>query len=167
MIHLSLDSINKRAPYQVSELRDNYFEFTSEAGVKFRVGFDADDLIVPQEDVYQLLIMNVNHKSSPRDARVRDTIIAIVSQFFLDNNSVMLYICETGDGKQAQRNRLFEYWFSTYLKQNEFTFLHTSVKDLEGVDNYAALIIRNDNPRLPIILAKFADTVHILNNKPE
>lgn len=111
--------------------------------------------------------MNVNHKSSPRDAKVRDTIIAIIRQFFIANNSVMLYICETGDGKQAQRNRLFEYWFSSYLKQNDFTFLHTSVKDTEGVDNYAALIIRNDNPRISIILAKFADTVHILNHKPE
>lgn len=83
------------------------------------------------------------------------------------NNTVLLYICETGDGKQSQRNRLFEYWFSTFRWQADFTFYTTTVRDADRVLNYAALIIRNDNPRLNIVVDKFMETARLLNNKPE
>ncbi len=37
--------------------------------VHYSVGFMEDDLLM-QEDAYQLIIANVNHRSSPRDAKV-------------------------------------------------------------------------------------------------
>ena len=66
-------------------------------------------IIFKQEDAYQLIIANVNHRSSPRDAKVRDTVIGIVDEFFRKNNTTLLYICETGDSKQSMRSRLFEH----------------------------------------------------------
>lgn len=65
-------------------------------------------------------IININNKRSPRDHNVRDTIIAIVENFFQENQDVMLYICETGDGKQSMRRRLFGkgiYGYNYTLKQ--------------------------------------------------
>ena len=72
---------------------------------------------MPITETYQFSIINGNNKKSPRDPKVRETIIAIVENFFMENQEVMLYICETGDGKQSMRNRLFEYWIKpkTYL----------------------------------------------------
>lgn len=78
----------------------------------------------------------------------------------------MLYICETGDGKQAMRNRLFQYWYSHYERKFEFTFLSVSVKDEEGVMNYATLVMRNDNPRYSDVLTDFGQSVQLLNDKP-
>lgn len=79
----------------------------------------------------------------------------------------MLYICETGDGKQAMRNRLFQYWYSRYERKQEFTFLSASIKDKEGTINYATLIIRNDNPDYTEVVNEFALSVKILNDKPK
>ena len=113
-----------------------------------------------------MVIINSNNKKSPRDPKVKDTIISIVEAFFTDNENVLLYICETGDTKQAMRSRLFLYWFSTYLNKESFTFVSASVKDEDGVINHAALIMKSDNPLMPDILAEFSKTINLLNNKP-
>lgn len=168
MRKLSLSTINAKSPYQVSDnkIRDNYFDFTTDSGVKYSVGFDEDDLLQSDES-YQLIIVNVNHQASPRDAKVRDTIMEIIDEFFSQNNSTMLYICETSDGKQKMRSRLFQYWFSTYTRKSNFILVNSSVKDAEGIDNYATIILRKDNPNLKDVLTEFADTITMLNNKPE
>lgn len=78
--------------------------------------------------MFQLVIVNVDNMPSPRDRKLRETIVAIVEGFFSINNEAMLYICETGDGKQAMRNRLFQYWYSHYERKFEFTFLSAQSK---------------------------------------
>lgn len=166
MTPLSLDDINKSSAYLVTATTKGY-RFITDADVIIEVEFVYEDMLLPGEEVYQLVISNANHKTSPRDSKVRVTILSILNQFFSVNNTVLLYICETGDGKQSQRNRLFEYWFSTFRWQADFTFYTTTVRDADRVLNYAALIIRNDNPRLNIVVDKFMETARLLNNKPE
>ena len=41
-------------------------------------------------------------------------------EFFEQNNDVMLYITETGDKKQAFRDRLFVRWFNTYEHKDRY-----------------------------------------------
>ena len=43
--------------------------------------------------------------------KVRETILAIVEEFFAKNNAAFLYICDTSGGLQKMRNRLFKYWY--------------------------------------------------------
>jgi len=74
-----------------------------------------------------------------------------------------LYICESGDGKQLMRSRLFEYWFSSYQMKDKFILMPVSIEDMDGVENFAALIIRKDNPN---ILAEFSNTVAMFRVKP-
>ena len=78
---------------------------------------------MPITATYQFSIINFNNKKSPRDPKVRETIIAIIENFFMESQEVMLYICETGDGKQSMRSRLFEYWFNHYKKHWNIMFL--------------------------------------------
>ena len=40
--------------------------------------------------------------------KVRETILAIVEEFFAKNNAAFLYICDTSGGMQKMRNRLFK-----------------------------------------------------------
>ena len=87
--------------------------------------------------------------------------------FFNRNNATLLYICETEDNKQGLRNRLFEYWFSTYNQKTRFTTLSSSVVDAEGIVNYSTIILRNDNPYLAGIIAEFSESIQALNQKPE
>lgn len=57
----------------------------------------------------------------------------------------MLYICETGDRKQKVRNRLFKYWFDSYEFNTKYSLYTTHIVDDEGISNFAALILKNDN----------------------
>ena len=123
-----------------------------------------DDILLSQNS-YQLIIANINNHKSPRDHKVRDTIIAIVDEFFRNNNSTLLYICETGDSKQSMRSRLFEYWFSTYNRKALFTMISSSIVDEEGVVNFATIILRNDNPNLSEIIPCLLKLKDLVDNE--
>lgn len=166
MIQLDLLKLNKISPYKVfPSSRKGYYGFVSKSGVEFAIGFELDDFI--SSDSYQLIIVNANHKASPRDKYVRDTIFAIVSEFFRLNNVTMLYICESGDSKQAMRSRLFTYWFSEFIDKGKYTLLQSSIVDDEGIDNFFAIISRNDNPNLKNVISEFYDNVMFFSQKPE
>ena len=165
MNSLSLHAVNASSSYEVSAVNDGCYQFFTDYGVHCTVEFVLDDSLLSHE-TYRLLIVNVNHQKSPSDVKVRDTIIAIIDEFFVENNTTLLYICETGGKKQALRNRLFERWFSTYERKAQYTFVASSLKDEEGIENYTAIIVRNDNPELSAIIAEFTETISLLSSKP-
>ncbi len=162
---LSVQAINNISPYEVSEIGTNCYQFFTEHGVHCSVEFVYDDSLMSRE-TYHLVIVNVNHKKSPNDIKLRDTILTIIDEFFEVNNTTLLYICETGDKKQALRNRLFERWFSSYERRTQYTFVASSLKDDEGIENYAAIIVRNDNPDIGAIVSEFTSTIALLSSKP-
>lgn len=164
---LSLKRINENSSYPVEIAgEDGFYQFFTDGGVHYSVGFMEDDILLSQNS-YQLIIANINNHKSPRDRKVRDTIIVIVDEFFRNNNSTLLYICEIGDSRQSMRSRLFEYWFSTYKRKALFTMISSSIVDEEGVVNFATIILRNDNPNLSEIIAEFTESIQLLSQKPE
>lgn len=166
MVSISAERINKVAPYHVEEKNDpGYVYFTTDHGVKYRVGYEQTNILVSVK-TYEFVILNVNHVKSPRDPKLRDTIMAIVFDFFQSSELAMLYICETGDEKQSMRDRLFRYWAATSSRFKSFSVWSANVRDEDGVMNYATLILRNDNPKIQEAAAEFAATVKVLNEKP-
>lgn len=163
---LSLDIINKEAPYKVyrDEVTESY-DFVTSYGVRISVDFE-DDILIQADVSYQLIIGNSNQKKSPRDHKLQKTILAIIEEFFRKNQAALLYICETGDGKQQVRNRLFKYWFDSYEFNTKYSLYTTHIVDDEGISNFAALILKNDNPKIVDIVTEFTKTVKILREKP-
>lgn len=143
----------------------NSYCFTTDYGIDYSVDFVEDDLISSDES-YQLIIAKLNNKKSPKDDKIKETVLAIVEEFFDKNQSTLLYLCETGDNKQTMRSRLFEYWFSTYKHKTQYTMVSSSIIDEDGIVNYATLIIRNDNPKLSQVVAEFSDSIALLSQKP-
>ena len=165
---LNIEKINAKAPYKVTPIPSVHFvSFLTDTGVQYAAGFDKDDTTIPLTETYQFSIINGNNKKSPRDPKVRETIIAIVENFFMENQEVMLYICETVGGKQSMRSRLFEYWFTHYKKHWNIIFLTASITDENGILNHAAIILRSDHPRLKEIVNEFTTAVTLFNEKPK
>ena len=164
---LSIERINSKSPYLVEKASDTgpYF-FTSDSGVELAIDF-VDDNIITVAESYQLLITNVNNKQSPRDKKVKETVLSIVEEFFEKNEAALLYVCETGDGKQMARFRLFTYWFDWFEYSIRYTCLSTSLADEDGMMNAATIFIRNDNPRLHDIVNDFNKTAMLLRQKPQ
>lgn len=62
-----------------SVVKMNFPVFT-DSGIHYSVGFMEDDILL-SKDSYQLIIANINNHKSPRDYKVRDTILSIVDEF--------------------------------------------------------------------------------------
>lgn len=163
---LSTEIINKKAPYKVDwdEVTESY-DFVTNYGVQISVYFE-EDFLIQSDTSYQLIIGNSNQKKSPRDIKLQKTVLAIIEEFFHQNQAAMLYICETGDGKQKVRNRLFKYWFDSYEFNTKYSLYTTHIVDDEGISNFAALILQNDNPKIVDIVTEFTQTARVLREKP-
>ena len=164
MNKLDLDAINESAPYHVWQKTERDFLFTTDYGIVYKIGFIDDDTIWPT-GAYQFLIINESNLSSPNDKKLQQTIFRIIEAFFQRNPEILLYLCETGDGKQALRSRLFIRWFKEYSIHNDYYFDTIEMK-AEGVDNFAAIIVQKSNPMINQIISEFNDVIEELR-KPE
>ena len=106
---LSLENINNHAPYGVRHREDNFYSFYFETdfGLKYTISFMLENSFV-QSGAFQFCINVEGAGRSPGDVRLRQTVFAIIEEFFAVNGKeAMLYLCETGDEKEGLRNRLF------------------------------------------------------------
>ena len=162
---LDLAYINRLAPYKVwTENGRDYLVETSYE-LLFKIGF-MDDFSIWPTGAYQFYINNESHRPSPNDEKLKATIFRIIEAFFAANPDILLYICETGDDRQAFRSRLFVRWFNTYSGRDAYV-MQTAVVQEGKTKNFAALIVQKSNPRLNEILAEFDETISILTNKPQ
>ena len=65
------------------------------------------------------------------------------------------------------RNRLFDSWFAYANDKEQCVIMVANIQDLEGVDNYAAMILRKDNPHFVDYVSEFNNTVNMFMLKPE
>ena len=78
----------------------------------------------------------------------------------------MLYLADTGDRKQAFRNRLFVRWFNIYEHRDQF-IIKTAEGKMDGMMNFLAIILRKDNPMKAVVIEEFNETISFLFDKPE
>ena len=160
---LRLNNINLHAPYKVMQDPEKEFNFyfVSDTGTRFDIDFVFNDSIVPSGS-YELGITNKKNRQSPLDPKLRLTILAIIEEFFeVNGEEAMLYLTETGDGKQAFRNRLFVRWFNNY-EQREKYFIKTAEGKMDGQMNFLAILSRLDNPNLQLVIEEFNETISFL-----
>lgn len=165
MIPLDVNRINSRSGYKVTHIDELTVDFKTDYCVEYRITF-MDDYSIWESGAYQFVIINKNRKSSLHDEKLRRTLFSIIEEFFTENPSILLYICDTGDGKQAARNRLFVQWFSSYEGSGNLYFQDVDIES-DGIINYAALIVERSNPNIESIVETFNNTVDILRTKPE
>lgn len=161
---LNLTRINNQSPYNVWQTSEEDFNFESDFGVLYRVSFRIEQTIW-QDGAYEFSIINQNHKASPNDRKLRETIFCIIEEFFTSNPEILLYQCETGDNRQAMRERLFLRWFKEYEHSDKY-YIKVSEIIAEEVANYTAMIVQKDNPNLEAIIQDFDDFVGFFQNKP-
>lgn len=165
MIRLTLDSINAKAPYKVWMSDAGQYRFQTDLGINYAISFEEDQPIGDCE-TYQFIINKLEHQRSPHDAKVRETILTIVDEFFASYMNVMLYLCDDSDGREANRNRLFLRWFESHAQPNRFS-IRTANTTIEGRGFYAAIIVENRNPKLHNIIRDFEYAAETLTaNKP-
>ena len=163
MRQFNLDRINSKAPYKVSALGKQYV-FVTNYGLHYEVRF-FEEMPIGGCETWQFSFAKAEDTLTPEDPYVRFTLFAIIDEFFIENEDVLLYICDTSDSREAARNRLFILWFKQSAQPNRFTIRSASTI-IEGQGFYAAIIVENRNPMLTDITADFDQTAVSLTNKP-
>ena len=164
MIRLNIERINKYAPYKVEEEAGQYI-FETEHDILYGVSFD-EDTMPGSLNAYWFNLTNHSLKVSPRDSKIRTTVILIIEEFFRSNPDILLYMCDSANNQQAQRSRLFLHWFNTYGQQEEYYTCTEMVKD-GNEENYIALIVKRSHPQLQTIIDVFNKQIAMFRaNKP-
>lgn len=165
MKSIDIALINSHSPYEVWTNNGRDFFFLTDTGHLFIVSFE-DDRSIWETACYQLIITNEDGSPSPNDRKLRDTIFQIIAGFFAANPDILLYICDTEDGKQALRSRLFLRWFHMYAEVEHYYMCTAEMVYRNGIANYAAIIVQSSNPQLKEIAAEFNRVVGLLKSKP-
>lgn len=162
--------VNAHAEYQVFLSQTGKYMFKTDFDIIYAVDFELD--ANPFYTAYWFNLTNPKHAKSPGDVKIAQTIVCIIEEFFRLNPEVLLYMCSTDKGQQAQRNRLFLRWFNGYEQQKRYLIKSTEVSGV-GPDNklrkeYVALIIQRTHPMLDEIVQRFDDEIQMFNeNKPD
>lgn len=143
-MRLSVNNINSASPYWVIQLDDLTFRFITKNGIVYRVGFRQDPYFLG-ERAYHFFISNDSEVMAPKDADVFKVITCVLEEFFSQDASVMLYICDPHDHREAIRDNLYKRWFNSYPRHNELT-LRAEELNFDGYIVYTGMILRNDNP---------------------
>ena len=144
MFQLSIDSINQHSPYILSTSGEGLFCFTTDEGLIYEVGF-VEDQMISIGNAYQFFLIPKSSSNVGKDEKMQKTVTAIIEAFFESGDVLLDYICDSNDGRQAARSRLFSLWFNQYPKRNQFTLRTMSIV-YENITYYASAIVRNDNP---------------------
>ena len=153
MIALSVDTINQRAPYKLEQTGDTSFMFETKHGVVYSAGF-MQDVSFLSEGVYQFYLVNLSGKTIGRDDDISETVRVVIEDFFTHKEVVMLYICDTADGRQASRDRLFRAWFYSFEESESYT-LHTEGMMIDNVRYLSSVLLRKDHPLYMKVLSAF------------
>lgn len=148
------NTINANAPYRVVCTTGNVAVFMTDNGLCYEAGF-VEDYTFFEENSFQFYLKELTGSSAPRDPKIMDTVGAIVEDFLNQNESVVVYMCDTSDGKQAVRNRIFVHWFDMYSRKDEYTLL-TGSGTVSGYKYFAAAIVAKKNPDYQDIINAFA-----------
>lgn len=165
MNNLDIERINEYAPYKVEEESGQYI-FETDHGILYGVSFD-EETMPGSLKAYWFNLANYSQKASPRDVKIRTTVILIIEEFFRSNPDILLYMCDSANNQQAQRSRLFLHWFNAYGQQAEYYTCTEMVKDGDE-ENYIALIVKRDHPQLQAIIDVFNKQIAMFRaNKPQ
>lgn len=161
---LELNILNRLAPYEV-ELRDGEYYFHTDFDIVYSAEFKYEPAFGGMP-AYWFDLTNRSGKVSPSDPKVRETVIRIIIEFFRANPDILLYMCDSANDQQAQRNRLFLRWFMG-AEQSKLFYIKTEMVIDEGVENFIAIIVPRSHPYLEDIIERFDAEIEMFkSNKP-
>ena len=133
---------NLLRPYNYWESNGQYF-FDTLSGARYVAYFL--DLSSFAENLYTFNFDRIQDGAPNNvDSNVFDTICAILQEFFFNHQNSMLLVCDTTDGREEARMRLFNSWFIRIAPEG-LTKIDRSGK-AEEYNLFVSLLVWADNP---------------------
>ena len=159
---LNIQKLFLECPYPVRQ-DGNELTFRTDNDIVYAVDFKEESFFDPIP-AYWFDLTNRSNRPSPNDPKVRETVIRIIIEFFRVNPDILLYLCDSANDQQAQRNRLFLRWF-TGAEQSKLFMIRTATVVDEGSENFIALIVPKIHPYLSDIVSHFDKEVALFSEQ--
>lgn len=135
-------------PYSCQEKEGQYY-FTTPSGAEY-VAYFLELPLAPHLFTFNFDRVKDGSKTTV-DTNVFDTVCYILSAFFQNHQDAMLMVCDTADGREMARMRLFQSW---YLKiaPKELLKIDKTGK-AENYNLFVSLLFWSDNPNKEELLS--------------
>jgi len=96
------------------------------------------------------------------DKKVSATISNLLLKYFIHELRVILYVCDTADGRHKERHKLFKYWYNNLDEQENFNRIPIAI-DLDNknsglaVSAHGCVITRKDFPHPEVLQRELID----------
>lgn len=151
MIQLnSLDRFDIKYNYDTSS-----YEFSTDDEVNYIITFlEYSNVIGVNFPFYSFIIDRYpENKRSANNNKIRNTILHILNLFFENNQSALVAIYDSIDGRQMHRRRLFNMWYNQF---NDGTVSKEEGKFTSGGhETYAIVMYSNKHDNIALIKSKF------------
>jgi Family of unknown function (DUF6169) len=156
---------NSLNPYSLTLTSANgAYSFQTDNGILYTVDFeDASYYIEGLSPLYQFSFypkdfVGSKHKGK-MDVRVRDTILTLLNQFFIDSSRSLIFICESLDSREKARFKLFDNWFKQFADGSLEKYDKEIEVEVTSITVYGSLIIHKDNTDKDLIFQKLAEII--------
>lgn len=103
-----------------------------------------------------------SYTSKKFDRNTSATISHLLLKFFENELRVMIYVCDTSDGRHKQRHRLFGNWFNGLNKPRYFNRIPIEM-EMENADIifqvHGSVLTRQDFPHMDVLKKEFIDEI--------
>lgn len=140
MLRFNLQCLQEKVPYSLTYEGEGTFSFVTKAGRHYNIGF-IEDYSLEHDDCYQFFISTPEKGVYAPDGDIRGTIVALVEEFFRLNDAAVLYVCDTSDGHQAARSRLFRSWYERYSDKLLFE-CKTAEFEVDGTGYFVTILLK-------------------------
>jgi hypothetical protein len=144
---------------------DNRYTFITDNQISYSVKFKDSSYIFDGKLPFPLkayemvieIIKNPLEIRPPLDAKIPFTIATIFYNFYsLNNEQVIIYICDSSDRKQEVRMRKFNQWVE-YFKGNEFVKIDNTIIESPQLIYYTSIILKSNHPHKKVIVETFTN----------
>jgi hypothetical protein len=149
------------SPYPLKEHDEFSFEFLTDQGIRYIIYFldysamFADHNLAGRVFMFNIDVIEGNPDQAGNDERIGVTVLEVFRAFFLKEQNVAVYVCDSADDRQLSRKRKFDYWFWRY---NDGTLIkEDDIAVVEGVEIYNSMIIHKKNEHLAEIILAFKE----------
>lgn len=137
------------SPYSII-FKDGLYHFTTSHGKIYTCAFtDVNRFLSPLFTVQDIEVYHFDfffidpqpQAKRPKDERIAITIKTLLNDFFLPHR-VLMYVCDSSDGKGRCRNKVFKNWFKSVEDRYRCNHIEIDVVDLEPI--FGAVIRSNE-----------------------
>ena len=100
-----------------------------------------------------------NSQSSSQSNKCIDNLGQVLS-----NELIIIYICDSSDGRQLIRQRKFNYWFYFFV-QEDFVKYDDTIHNIGGESYPVTIILKEQNPYKIQIISDFITAISGYNSE--